>query len=60
MAGHHNQEGSSMYYCIDENLEQIKGTGGDDAGYELLTVYVGTSDVPRDGSYALSCVVCTK
>ena len=60
MAGHHNQEGSSMYYCIDENLEQIKGTGGDNSGYELLTVYASSSDLPHDNAYALSCVVCTK
>ena len=60
MAGHHNQEGSSMYYCIDENLEQIKGTGGDGAGYELFTIYATGSHVPRNGNYALSCVVCTK
>ena len=59
MAGHYNQEGSSMYYCIDENLEQIKGTGSDQSSYDLYTVHVTGSNVPRDG-YALSCVVCTK
>ena len=60
MAGSAGQEGSSMYYCIDENLEQIKGTGGSDGGYYLYTVHASGSYVPRDGSYALSCVVCTK
>ena len=55
MAGEAGQEGSSMYYCIDENLEQIKGTGGDDSGYDLYPVYMATIN-----SYALSCVVCTK
>ena len=60
MAGHHNQEGSSMYYCIDENLEQIKGTRSDDTGYDLWTVYATGSHVPHDSNYALSCVVCTK
>ena len=60
MAGSTGQAASSMYYCIDENLEQIKGTGGDDAGYELFTVYVSGSHIPRDGTYSLSCVVCTK
>ena len=59
MAGHYNQEGSSMYYCIDENLEEIKGSGGDHNGCDLYTVYA-TGVVPRDGNYALSCVVCTK
>ena len=60
MAGLHTQAGSSMYYCIDENLEQIKGTRGDDGGYYMYTVYATGSYVPRDGNYALSCVVCTK
>ena len=60
MAGSHGQVGSSMCYCIDENLEQIKGTRGDDSGYYLYTVYASGSYVPRDGNYALSCVVCTK
>ena len=60
MAGHHTQAGSSMFYCIDENLEQIKGTRGSDNGYHLYTVHASGSFIPRDGSYALSCVVCTK
>ena len=60
MAGINNQEGSSMFYCIDENLEQIKGTRGNDGGYYLYTVYTSGSYIPRDGGYALSCVVCTK
>ena len=55
MSGLYSQEGSSMYYCIDENLEQIKGTGGDDSGYDLYPVYIGAIN-----GYALSCVVCTK
>ena len=60
MAGHYNQEGSSMYYCIDENLEQIKGSGGDHDGSDLHTVYASGAFVPRISNYALSCVVCTK
>ena len=24
MAGHHKHNGGSMYYCIDENMEQVK------------------------------------
>ena len=60
MAGHHTHEGSSMYYCIDENLEQIRGTGGCDSTAQLFyTVRATGSYVPSDG-YALSCVVCTK
>ena len=60
MAGLHNQEGSSMYYCIDENLEQIKGSGGDHDGSDLYTIYASGAFVPRISNYALSCVVCTK
>ena len=59
MAGHYNQEGSSMYNCIDENLEQIRGTGSSQSIHLLYTVYATGSYVPHDG-YALSCVVCTK
>jgi len=60
MAGHHNHEGSSMYYCIDENLEQIRSSGGCDSNAKsLYTVRATGSYVPSDG-HALSCVVCTK
>ena len=59
MAGHYNQEGSSMYYCIDENLEEIKGSGGDNNGWDLFIVYA-TGAVPHISNNALPCVVCTK
>ncbi|XP_065902329.1 short-chain collagen C4-like [Dysidea avara] len=60
MAGNNAHEGSSMYYCIDENLEQIKSSGGCDGNAQLFyTVRASGSYVPQDG-YALSCVVCTK
>ena len=59
MAGHHTQEGSSMYYCIDENLEEIKGSGGDHNGWDLFTVYA-TGAVPHISNNVLPCVVCTK
>ena len=48
-----------MYYCIDENLEQVIGSGGSENAHYLYTVRVSGSYVPGDG-YALSCVVCTK
>ena len=60
MAGHYTQEGSSMYNCIDENLEQIRGSGSSQSIHLLYTVYATGSYVPHDSSYALSCVVCTK
>ena len=59
MAGHYNHDGGSMYNCVDESLEQIKGSGGSETVHLLYTVYASGSYVPRDG-YALSCVVCTK
>ena len=59
MAGRYNQEGSSMYNCIDEGVEQIKGTAGAQGGHYLYTIHVSGSYVPSDG-YALTCVVCTK
>ena len=59
MAGHAGYHGGSMYYCIDENLEQIKGTGGNHNGYDLYIVYAHGPHIPTTG-YALTCVVCTK
>ena len=54
MAGHHGHEGCSMYYCIDENLEQIRSSGGCDSNAQLLyTVRGYGAYVPSDG-YALS------
>ena len=59
MAGASNHHGGSMYYCIDENMEQVKGSGNCENTHELYLVgayraYVSTT------SYALSCIVCTK
>ena len=60
MAGHHTQVGSSMYYCIDESLEQIRGTGDDNGGYYLYIVHASGSLISTSDNYALTCVVCTK
>ena len=38
MAGHQNQEGSSMYYSIDESLEQVKGSGSCEDVHHMYTV----------------------
>ena len=59
MAGHHGQEGSSMYYCIDESLEQIKGSGNCESVHCMCTVFARRSYIPTT-STSLSCVVCTK
>ena len=60
MTGHHGHHGGSMYNCVDEHLEQIPGSGGGEAAHELYTVYATGSHVPHNGTYSLSCVVCTK
>ena len=61
MAGHHKHNGGSMYYCIDENMEQVKGSGTYETAAHLWYI-VGAvrSYVPNTTSRALSCVVCTK
>ena len=59
MAGYYTQGGSSMHYCIDENLEQIKGSGDEETIHFLCTVRVYGPHVPSD-DYPLTCVVCTK
>ena len=60
MAGHHKYHGGSMYYCIDENLEQVKGSGSCNAVHLLYLVGAARLYVPNTTSKALSCVVCTK
>ena len=61
MAGYLGHKGGTMYYCIDENLEQVPGSGSSENVQLFYPVCVSGSyvDVPTDG-YALSCVVCTK
>ena len=59
MAGYHNHDGGSMYNCIDESLEQIKGSGASETVHLLYTIYATGSYVPTNG-YAMTCVVCTK
>ena len=60
MAGHYSHKGGSMYYCIDENLEQVPGSGGSDNIQLFYTVRTIGSYIPNDSGYAMSCVVCTK
>ena len=59
MAGSTGHHGGSMYHCIDENMEQVKGSGGCKNVCLLYLVGASRSHVPTTG-YALSCVVCTK
>ena len=59
MAGHAGHKGGSMYHCIDEALEQVKGSGSCESLNLLYLVGASRSYVPTTG-YALSCVVCTK
>ena len=61
IAGHYNQERSSMYNCVDVTLQQIPGSSADNTGHQLYTIYAASSQfTPRYSSYALSCVVCSK
>ena len=60
MAGNTGHYQGSMYECIDGHLEQITGSAGSENAHYLYTVYVTGSHVPYDGTYAMSCVVCTK
>ena len=54
MAGEDGHEGGSMYHCIDQNLEVVKGSGSCDSLKLLYTAVRSTNGI------ALSCVVCTK
>ena len=57
MAGVEGYGRGSMYYCIDEALEQVKSSGSCETVHELYTV---SSTVPTNSGYKLPCVVCTK
>ena len=59
MAGATGLEGSSMFNCINVDLEQIPGTGGDRGWHHLCPTYVAPS-YDSTPSYAMSCVVCSK
>ena len=60
MAGRYNHEASSMYNCIDASVEQIRGSGGDNNGHELYTIYAVSGQFLPYTGYALTCVLCTK
>ena len=59
MAGHERHHGGSMYHCIDENMEQVKGSATCEDVHLLYLVGASRSYVPTTG-YTLSCVICTK
>ena len=59
MVGHHSDDGGTMYDCIDESLEQIKGSGSSESLHYLHTVNGVGSHVSTNG-YAMTCVVYTK
>ena len=63
MAGSNGQEGSSMYHCVDESLEQVKSSGACENVHRLSTVDTTASSLlhePNSGGHELPCVVCTK
>ena len=59
MAGEDGHHGGCMYYCVDEALEQVKGSGTCENAHFLYLIGAYRAYVPTT-SYALSCVVCTK
>ena len=59
MAGHYSHHGGSMYYCIDENVEPVKGSGSCGSAHLLYPVSVSRRYVSTTGN-VLFCVVCTK
>ena len=63
MSGSPGQEGSSMFYCIDESLEQVESSGACENVHHLGTVFIDTSSPlhePNNGGQELPCVACTK
>ena len=63
MAGNTGQEGSSMYHCIDESLEQVKSSGACEDVHRLSTIVIDSASLlhePNNGGHELPCVVCTK
>ena len=63
MSGGHGQEGSSMFHCIDESLEQVKSSGECENVHHLCTIDTNAGSllhVPNNGGQELPCVVCTK
>ena len=59
MTKYYNYEGSSMYNCVDKNLEQIPGSGGSQEGHEIHTVYAECGYYFPCSSTEVTCVVCT-
>ena len=64
MAGKHDYKAATQFTCIDESVEQIRGSGGSiSTGYHFYTVETkndcGGNFLPCN-SAELTCVVCTK
>ena len=60
MVGAHNQDGSSMYNCIDKSLQQVPGSGYNKNGHEMHTVRaICGYFIPCSSSDELTCVVCS-
>ena len=63
MAGHYGNKAATQFTCIDESVEQIRGSGTNGIGYYFNTVEAqyecGANFLPCSPS-ELTCVVCTK
>ena len=60
MTGYHGHKAATQYTCVDESLEQIPGSGGDQNGYLLYTVEANCGHYIPCSDKELTCVVCTK
>ena len=63
MAGYHDHKAATQFNCVDESVEQIRGSGTSVIGYRFYTVEAqhecGANFLPCSPS-ELTCVVCTK
>ena len=60
MSGSYDQKGGTQYTCVDKNLEQIPGSGGDTNGYVLFIVEAYCNHHIPCSDKEVTCVVCTK
>ena len=60
MAGYYNHKAATQYTCVDEDLGQIPGSGGNTDGRLFYTVEAKCGNFIPCSDKELTCVVCTK
>ncbi|XP_065908939.1 uncharacterized protein [Dysidea avara] len=60
MAGYHGHKAATQFTCIDNNVEQIPGSGGNTDGKIFHTVEAHCNHFIPCSDKELTCVVCTK